>query len=172
VSRSSNVPLIVVGCFHQAQFLSVRSGYEESQRAFTDLIESLVKQHDVRFIGEEATFVDGYAEQATTAKAVADRLQLRYLNIDIPLMCKETIRHRPPNQFNEETLQFEDLLAIDKYAKAWNLVREYHMYQIALEQLQTFPEPSLLVVGILHVEPISSLLPPWIDVTKIIFEQQ
>jgi hypothetical protein len=132
----------------------------EAQRRFAGQIEMLVAQHSIRFIEEEATFAseDDSPQASTIAKTIADRLQLRYMNIDIPLGCKNAIRHRKATFFNDVTLEFEDLLASDKYAKAWNLVREYHMYETALEQWRSCPEPTLLIVGKLHVQPISVLL--------------
>jgi hypothetical protein len=155
------VPLFIIGCCHQAQ-IDADSTYRHAQRELRQRLTGLIDQHGIRFIGEEAP-----QRQETTAKKIADSRGLRYLNIDIPLEAQQKIHHQPESRFNDETGEIENLLARDSYAKAWNLVREFHMFRTALVQLETFPEPSILVVGLLHLDPLAALFPSWLIVEKI-----
>jgi hypothetical protein len=165
------IPVVVVGCIHQAQLPETGSAYSSAQRQFRDLLQSLIVKQDIRFIGEEATFLEeATSQKVTIARQLADHHELRYRNIDIGFNCKKEIRHRLPKEFNDETQEIEDLLVSDPYAKAWNLVREYHMYATALEELQHYPEPSVLIVGALHAAPLTTLLPSWVTVSRVDFE--
>jgi hypothetical protein len=166
VSPSSPIPLVLIGCFHEAQIDASASRYEGARISFRQALESIIDQHGIRLIGEEIE-----ASKPSIARGIAERRNLRYLNIDIPEDCRKWVKHRPPRLFNEVTQRFDDLLLSDEYAKAWNLVREYHMYESALEGLRESPEPSLLIVGKLHVEPLAAMgFPTWFRVTKLSFD--
>jgi hypothetical protein len=155
---SQPVPLIVLGCFHEVQSVIGGATYNADRQRFRELLRSVVSQSQIKFIGEEATFFKKLQPPMETfAETLAAELKLGYRNIDVSLECKRTIYHRPPRQYNDITGEVEDLLASDKYAFAWNLVREYHMFKVALKEIQQFPAPSLLIVGRLHVEPIAAL---------------
>jgi hypothetical protein len=162
---SSSIPLFLIGCFHEIQIERQGSQYENAQRDFRQKLESLIDQLGIRFIGEEAP-----ASGESIACLVAGIRNLRYTNIDIPSECRKKIKHRLPSIFNDATLKWDDLLESDMYASAWNRVREYHMYQTAIEELERTAEASLLIVGELHVEPLVALgFPPPFLVSSFIF---
>ena len=146
----TEVPLILVGCNHELQIEKPGSCYEPAQEAFRKRLDELIEHYSVKFIGEEA---DPSAE--SIAQAIARERKLRYLNIDIPKNCKADIKHVLPKKFNDSTNEWEDQLETNRYAKAWNLVREYHMYKVVKVQLTD--EPSLLIVGKLHIKPLMEL---------------
>jgi hypothetical protein len=87
------------------------------------------------------------------------------------LKHQQKIHHQPESKFNDETGEIEDLLVKDPYAKAWNLVREFHIFRSALDVLDEFPEPSVLVVGLLHLDPLAALFPSWLNVEKVPISQ-
>jgi hypothetical protein len=159
------VPLFLIGCCHQAQ-INADSIYRDAQQELRRCLTELIDQHGVRFIGEEAT-----QRQETIGQTIADSRGLRYLNIDIPLEAQKEIHHQPESKFNDETGEIEDLLVKDPYAKAWNLAREFHMFLTALDVLERFPEPSILVVGLLHLDGLGALFPSWLSVEKVAISQ-
>jgi hypothetical protein len=105
----------------------------------------------------------------TTAQELAESYRLRYRNVDIDLDCKNRIKYRPSSEFSEQKQTHENLLTSDPYAKAWSLVREYHIYATLVDDLRQFGESSLLIVGSLHADPIIRLLPDWIVAKKVEF---
>jgi hypothetical protein len=42
------------------------------------------------------------------------------------------------------------------------------MFRTALDVLERFPEPSILVVGLLHLDGLAALFPSWLSVEKIL----
>ena len=157
------VPLFIIGCCHQAQ-IDVDSIYRDARRELRRQLTDLIDHHGVRFIGEEAK-----QGRTTIAETIASSRGLRYVNIDIPLEVQAQIHHQEHTRYNEEQCVIEDLLETDQYAKAWNLVREFHMFWNALEELGKFLEPSILVVGLLHLAPLAALFnnESWLTVEQI-----
>ena len=137
--------------------------YEADQRQFRELIEDVVSGHGIKFVGEEAK-----QGKRSIAEDIAAFSGIRYANIDIPLDVQEKIQKQPADVFNDEKLEWESLLKSDKYAKAWNLVREFHMYRSFLQTLHT-GEQALLICGRLHVQGLTELLSQHMETIPICF---
>jgi hypothetical protein len=45
------------------------------------------------------------------------------------------------------------------------------MFRAALDVLKRFPEPSILVVGLLHLDGLAALFPSWLSVEKVAISQ-
>jgi hypothetical protein len=162
----SRTPVVVLGCYHEAQFVDPLPGYEWDQQRFQELIGSVVDENEIGFIGEEAK-----QGERSIAEEIAAGRGIRYANIDIPLVVQRKIHNQPPKVLNEENLEWESLLKSDKYAKAWSLVREFHMYQCFLEALAP-NEPALLICGRLHVLGLVELMTKHVKTIPICFGPQ
>jgi hypothetical protein len=149
----------VLGCEHRVQIVET-----EADPSFRHLVEAVIEQHGVRFIGEEAE-----QGKRSIAKDIAASRKLRYRNIDIPQAVQSEIRLPPHMKFNGTTGLVEVVVNSDKYALAWNLVREHHMYKTFLEEIRAV-EPSLLICGRSHMTGFAGLLGERYTVIPISFE--
>jgi hypothetical protein len=132
--------IIILGCQHLVQLVE-----NEAKPTFRQLLEAVIEQHGVGFIGEEAE-----QDRRSIAQEMAATRNLRYQNLDIPRSVQGQIRLPPYVKYNGTTGLLEVVVDSDKYAVAWNLVREYHMYKTFVDAL-TGVEPSLLICGRSHV---------------------
>jgi len=153
--------LVILGCYHEIQRAAVVPQYEADQQFLRSLIPELIEQHNIQFIGEETK-----QGQESIAAEIATRRGIRYVNIDIPLDVQHQIKTRPSTIYNEDKRVVESIVHSDKYSKAWNLVREYHMYRTFMEQLGC-DECSLLVCGRLHVTGFLNLFGNGFDIVPI-----
>lgn len=138
--------IVILGCEHRVQLVDNESGPE-----FRALIERLIAEHAIRFIGEEAE-----QGRCSIAQQIAASRGLRYLNIDIPHRVQNQIHLRSSMLFNKHKRLVEVVAHSDRYVIAWNLVREHHMFK-AFEEALLAAEPSLLICGKSHVEGFAQL---------------
>jgi hypothetical protein len=139
--------IVILGCQHLFQLVE-----NESSPTFRQLVESIIEEHQVGFIGEEAE-----QGRRSLAQQIATSRNLRYQNIDIPLVVQGQIRLPPYTRYNRATGLVEVVVDSDKYVIAWTLVREYHMYKTFVDALAA-AEPSLLICGRSHVTGLVELL--------------
>jgi len=157
----SRTPVVVLGCYHEVQFVDPVPVYKEDQQKFRALIESVVDEYEIRFIGEESK-----QGKRSIAEDIAAGRGLKYVTVDIPLAVQSQIHKRPARVLNEEKLEWESLLESDKYAKAWSLVREFNMYKCFLEALAP-NEPAILICGRVHVLSLVELLAKDVETVPI-----
>ncbi len=149
----ANSKVHVIGCSHEAQSLNpIAQAQAEAGRLVAKFHEVLSDAHDV-FLAEET-------KQGQTSKLgqLAHEAGHKYLNVDVPIEAQELIRHIPPTEIDEVSEEVIDNLCINKYAKAWNLVREYHIYKCFAQELLLAKGTAILVCGQLHMKPIAKLL--------------
>jgi hypothetical protein len=149
----SKPTVFVLGCYHELQ--EHPSSYHESDgNKYTDALEQQLKNGVISFIGEEA----GTMTNTFARRVAADRC-IEYANIDIPTQAKEQIRYvyLGEQQFDDKKQAFVPVNTHSQYRKAWNLVREFHMYK-SFEVLSSKHPSSLLICGLLHRIPLKTLL--------------
>ncbi|MGD1092328.1 MAG: hypothetical protein ABSB35_10085 [Bryobacteraceae bacterium] len=145
-SKREKRTIVIVGCEHRVQPLD-----NESDQEFRQLLEALIEEHGIRFIGEEA---DPF--RRSIAQEIADSRGIRYANVDVPQDVKDKIGLRSSMIFSKTKQLVEVVADSDRYVLAWNLVREHHMYK-AFEAELTGLEPSLLICGRSHVKGFGEL---------------
>ena len=152
---------IIVGCAHEVQGAKPHPTTEDEQQQFRQLITELIRRHGIRFIGEEFK-QGGEAEKAggSIAQEVAAAHGVTYEPIDIPLPIQEGIKRRSTFDFDPAT-GGKDVTYSNEYCVAWNLVREYHMFQSfqdAQITLDPGAKPALLICGRWHLPRVQKLL--------------
>jgi hypothetical protein len=153
--------VFLVGCTHEVQLLDTVRGQETEQKEFRELIAALVKRERISFVGEETK--QGHR---STGEDVANIAGIPYLNVDVPIETQTQIKKRPATLFDGEKIV--DVVNSDEYAKAWNLVREYHMYQTFVDHVCEC-ETSLFICGRAHVHGLERLLREHFDVRAICY---
>jgi hypothetical protein len=153
--------IVILGCEHLVQLVE-----NELSPTFRQLVEAVLEQHGVGFIGEEAE-----QERRSIAQEIAAIRGLRYQNIDIPLSVQRQIRLPPYMKFNRATGLVEVVVDSDKYALGWNLVREYHMYKTFVDAL-TGADPALLICGRSHIAGLIELFGDRYKVIPIYFDRR
>ena len=159
--KRQKLTIVILGCQHLVQLVE-----NELNPTYRQLIETVLEQHGVGFIAEEA-------EQGrnSIAQEIAATRGLRYQNIDIPLSVQRQIRLPPYMKFNRATGLVEVVVDSYKYALGWNLVREYHMYKTFVDAL-TGADPSLLICGRSHVTGLVELFGDRYKVIPIYFDRR
>jgi hypothetical protein len=144
-------PIVIFGCNHRAQLATPEVAEEGSiLHVFRGRLADLVAKHSIQFIGEETNQrVKSFAEE------FADKNGIVYSNIDIPLKVQGSIEHRRQEEYDDLNNIVINLLKTCRYAKAWNLVREYHMGQTFLRESNGLS--SLLICGDLHANPLKEM---------------
>lgn len=157
--RREKRTIIILGCEHRVQLAET-----ESSPAFRQLVESIVEQHGVQLVGEEAE-----QGKRSIAQEIAETRNVTYLNVDIRDAVQCQIRRPPHMKFNRKTRLVEVVVDSDKYALAWNLVREHHMYKTFVDALPG-SEPALLICGRSHVSGFVELLGDKYKITTMSFD--
>jgi hypothetical protein len=158
--KREKLTIMILGCEHRVQLVE-----NESDQKFRQLVENVIEQNGVRFIGEEAE-----QGKRSIAQEIAEKGSVKYKNIDIPHAVQAEIRLRPHMKFNRTTRLVEVVVDSDKYVLAWNLVREYHMYK-TFEDALAGVEPSLLICGRSHVTGFTELFGDRYRVIPICFDR-
>jgi hypothetical protein len=158
LTKRDKQTIIILGCQHIFQLVE-----NELNPAFRQLVEGIIEQDGVSFIGEEAE-----QGRRTIAQEIAAARDLKYLNIDIPRCVQDQIQLPPYTRYNQTTGLVEVVVGSDKYVVSWTLVREYHMYKTFVGAL-TSAEPSLLICGRSHVAGFVELLDDRYRVISISF---
>lgn len=155
--------VLIVGCKHELQ----QPGNEDSgcseQELFRSEIERLVRAYEIKLIAEE--WAD--REKPTIPESVSKALLVDYRAIDIPAKVQRIVEKRPHQTFDEERQEIVSLLPVDKYAKAWSLVREFHMYETFRKAVKV--DSSMIVCGRLHVMPLARLLTTDFEIAAFCF---
>jgi predicted RNase H-like HicB family nuclease len=151
--------VLILGCFHQAQdppgppHLPIPACFWNTHReAFGQLVKRIVEEHGVRLIGEEA-----HPATSTSAAKLAEANGIPYKNLDIPTEVQNQIRLRPAAGEDPATGRWKKYEDEDKYRKAWDNVREFHMFESFLD-FQNGQSPSLLICGGAHQNGFRRLL--------------
>lgn len=167
---SERPKVVLLGCFHQAQFLiprEVQSCWCQPSADFAECLKTVVNKYGITFIGEEAAQAQ---DRVSSAATLAEARAIRYKNIDIPQCAQAQIQVRPRDgtDSNGQHVNYEGK---DEYRIAWDLVREYHMYQTFLE-FQKGRNPSLLICGTGHQRRLVLLLSKDFEVVEETFDLQ
>jgi hypothetical protein len=139
--------IIVVGCDHIMQPNDHPGDWriESERRAFRDTIIDLFRRYRVEYIGEEAKW-----DCTTSTEDLARECGVKYTRVDIPKDIQQGVHYK----------KYEvDAIEQGQYWLAWELVREWHMYQEFLSQL-TDVKSAMLVCGRFHVPAFIRLLTP------------
>ena len=157
--------VVLLGCFHQAQLPPISNTlWDDHRRAFAEVLAELLTTFRIQFIGEEAE----QGAPSGAAKMAASR-HIGYHNLDIPLTVQQGIRVHPPYGFDEETGEITKFEGNNQYVDAWNIVREYHMYQTFLDVYDGC-SPSLLICGTAHQGGLRKLLGRQFEIVSKTFD--
>ena len=160
-TMSERPTILILGCFHKAQPQPqevVGSFWNDYRVAFAQVLKDLLEKYPFKAIGEEAQ--QGII---TSAAVAAKRCGIPYTNIDIPLSVQNQLKVRPPHGMDPATGRYTTFEGTEKYRLAWDLVREYHMYETFLE-FQRDQSPSLLICGMAHLHGLRVLLSPQFEI--------
>jgi len=154
--------LILLGCCHEVQPLRPKPGWEHQQAACKELLSSLVVDHGVEMVAEE-----GSQREYTIAQAIACEHACAYQNLDVDLDTQSRIEKAPLKTLDEVTgawLPHQDF----QYARAWSLVREYHIFR---KFVAFNPDhlPTILICGKLHLAGFHKLFALWPDLRTLCF---
>jgi len=165
---SERPTVVLLGCFHQAQFLIptwVENCWCQPSADFDRLVKTVVEEYGIRSVAEEATQAQ---DRISSAAAVAKAKEIPYENIDIPNAVQEQIKLHPEKGKDEEG-RYVRHEGKNLYRIAWDLVREYHMYKTFLE-FQKGQNPSLLICGAEHQSMLAVLLSQDFEVVQKTFD--
>jgi predicted RNase H-like HicB family nuclease len=126
--------------------------WNSHREVFGQLVKRIVEEHGIRLIGEEA-----HPATSTSAAKLAEANSIPYRNLDIPPEVQNQIRLRPAAGEDPATGRWKKYEGEDKYRKAWDTVREFHMFETFLD-FRSGHSPSLLICGIAHQDGLSELL--------------
>lgn len=147
--------VIIYGLSHKYQTLPSSDQPEPQTRGTISDLEHIVAEYSPVAIAEEQ--VQG---KQTIAEDIAVRKHITYCGIDIPVAVQDQI-HCVKKGGCELDWPFEPQDMMKEYEAAWNLVREFHMYQEFQEKvLDKHPalSSSILVCGRAHSDRFKRLL--------------
>jgi hypothetical protein len=137
--------IFLVGVCHDFQYQDVSDEFRHDQARLSDLLEKLIVKYKVRLIGEEQEYVRKTEKpRKTIATSTAERHDLLIHNLDVR-----------EEDFKDKYVPFSR----DKgtYYFAWNLVREWHMYEMFCSEMKG-ERSALLICGLSHLPPLQHLL--------------
>lgn len=146
--------LVLLGCCHEVQPSAAKPGWEARQSTYSKLLRDLVIDCGLKAVAEEAT-----QRECTVAQKVARENACTYCNLDIDLETQSRIRTAP-------LMMVDDIAGAwvphehYQYARAWTLVREYHMFKRYLE-FNPKNLPAVLICGRLHLAGLRNLFKGW-----------
>jgi hypothetical protein len=153
----------LIGLYHPMQWTVNDTSFTEDRRSYLAQLSLHVK--DSAFVAEEAA----EHEDVSLARKLAIELGGDYHNIDIPEHVKGEIHYVKQTCINDDCTAITDNVD-NLYARAWNMVREWHMITAVNNLIRQYDgRKGLIIVGLAHLEATKGHLPNGVKATADVF---
>ncbi len=172
IRPTARVHVTLVGVYHTLQWTEL-NGDETRQKRYQRIITEEVRHSLCAAVLEEA----GDNESPSFAKRLADEHKVSYRNIDIGRHERATIKHIDINGPCLWGIAVDSNTMLENiYARAWNMVREYHMIQSVRNEVDTVMLSDkggrvLVICGLSHLDAIRGHLPDGVTVGGNVFHE-